>query len=115
RGDPAAGLIQGGGGRFAEAVVARGVAEAAGQVRPGRFEGLAAHRRGGRGVQVQHHRPAVTATSRPRSSTGALWVRAPEEITSTPVRAISTTVSRVMVPLASTRARSEERRVGKDY
>ena len=43
--------------------------------------------------------------SRPRSRWRALWVRAPEEMTSTPVRAMSPTVPRVTVPLASTIAR----------
>ena len=112
-----AGLRERRGGRLAERVVARRVAELAREVGPHGLEHLAADRGGGGGVEEDHGAPQpaagprrstrldVSSMSRPRSRAVTLWVRAPTEMTSTPVAAMSATVSRLTLPLASTRAR----------
>src|SRR5699024_3835016 len=87
-------------GRPADAVGAGRVAEVAGQVRPHGLECFSTHPCGRRIVQVDHY-----SKSSPRSRARTEWVRAPTEMTSTPVRAMSATVSRLTPPEASTIAR----------
>ena len=76
------------GGAIADLVATRRIPELAlvltRQERPHRLEHLAAHGAGGRLVEVGHEE-ARTSMSSPRSSARTLWVRAPTEMTSTPV------------------------------
>src|SRR5690606_17883194 len=87
-------LVEGVTGALAHRVVRRGVAELAGQVRPHCLEHLTAYRGGGSVVEVDH----ANRMSSPRSSARTLCVSAPTEMRSTPVFAMSATVSRVTPP-----------------
>src|SRR4029453_9242727 len=100
------------GRRFTQAVVAGWVAKLAAKVRPHGFESLAPDRGGGCSVQEDHGSQTAfssasvrSSISSPRSSAETLCVSPPIEMTSTPVAAISATVLRVTLPLASALSR----------